>query len=193
MGLAVARPKDNETRKQIQRATFELFAEVGYAKTSYSAIAQRCGMTKALVQYYFKKKEDLAIDLMNMMLENCIDDLGYRNANSSEGARFEEMVRIGEEYFARILATNGYTQFLTDILASRELTETVLAFNAQWAFSYLDRPGDELSQAAIDTVVLSMGGFYELLYHTLKEGRTFDIPAHLSRVVNDFKEAVCKA
>ncbi|MBC6498259.1 TetR family transcriptional regulator [Weissella confusa] len=34
--------------------------EQGYAKTSFSAVAQRAGLQRSIVQYYFSKKEDFA-------------------------------------------------------------------------------------------------------------------------------------
>ena len=182
----MARPENNDSRRRIEQAAFRLFKEEGYTKTSYSAIADACDMTKALVQYYFKKKEDLAIDLMRATLDECIDDLGYRGVESSEAERFRELLQIGTEYFGRLLASDGYVSFLADILASRKLTETVLAFNAEWAYTYLGRGDQTLDQDASDVVIMSMGGFYELLYHVLEEGRSMDIRPLLRRVVGDF-------
>lgn len=188
----MARSENGEARRAIEQAAFDLFAEVGYAKTSYSAIAERCGITKALVQYYFRKKEELALGLLTRLLEESIDGLGLRGSDAPEAGRFGELWRIGTAYFDRMLclAPSGYRTFLQDVLASRELTGDVLAFNVGWACSYLGRDAASLGSDASDDVIMSMGGFYELLYHALREGRPFDTARYLRRVVADFMRAL---
>lgn len=48
-----------DTRSRIQQVALELFTEQGYEKTSLREIAERLGVTKAALYYYFKSKEEL--------------------------------------------------------------------------------------------------------------------------------------
>jgi len=53
-----------DTREQIVAAARELVAERGYEGTSFAAIAQRLGVTKAAVAYHFHPKETLLAALL---------------------------------------------------------------------------------------------------------------------------------
>lgn len=53
-----------ETRDRILSIAAEEFAERGYAGTSIGGIAKRAGVGKGLVQYYFKAKVDLAVEIV---------------------------------------------------------------------------------------------------------------------------------
>lgn len=46
-------------RKQIVEATIEVLAEVGYGRTSLAAIAKRAGISKGVISYHFKGKDNL--------------------------------------------------------------------------------------------------------------------------------------
>lgn len=57
-----SRPSITETarREQIVRATIETLAELGYAKTSFTQIARRCGLSSTgLISYHFANKSEL--------------------------------------------------------------------------------------------------------------------------------------
>ncbi len=56
----MGRQRNEQTIADIRRAIWGLFVEQGYAKTSFSAVAQRAGLQRSIVQYYFSKKEDFA-------------------------------------------------------------------------------------------------------------------------------------
>lgn len=53
-----------ETRERILSIAAEEFAERGYAGTSIGGIAERAGVGKGLVQYHFKAKVDLALEIV---------------------------------------------------------------------------------------------------------------------------------
>jgi len=53
-----------DTRSRLRELALELFAEQGYEKTSLREIAERLGVTKAALYYYFKSKEDIVRSLV---------------------------------------------------------------------------------------------------------------------------------
>ncbi|MCD8317095.1 MAG: TetR/AcrR family transcriptional regulator, partial [Eggerthellaceae bacterium] len=70
----MGRPKNTELKKRIEETAFRLFTEYGYDKTSYSMIARECGISKNLVQYYFKKKELLATSFMETVINGILEE-----------------------------------------------------------------------------------------------------------------------
>ena len=56
-------PAVRDTKKRVLNAALEVFAERGYHAATVEEIAERAGMTKGAVYYWFRDKEDLASDL----------------------------------------------------------------------------------------------------------------------------------
>jgi AcrR family transcriptional regulator len=57
------RSQGGETRERILDVAQELFTRQGYDKTSLRDIAERLGITKAALYYYFERKEDILLEL----------------------------------------------------------------------------------------------------------------------------------
>ena len=51
------RPKNEELKTQIERAAWAQFRAQGYNATTYATIGRACGISRALAQYHFPKKE----------------------------------------------------------------------------------------------------------------------------------------
>ncbi|MGO8957745.1 MAG: TetR/AcrR family transcriptional regulator [Streptosporangiaceae bacterium] len=67
-------PDRGDTRSRLRQLALQLFAEQGYEKTSLREIAERLGVTKAALYYYFKSKEDIVRSLVEDYMAE-IDDL----------------------------------------------------------------------------------------------------------------------
>ncbi|MDT7618133.1 MAG: hypothetical protein QOF00_5580 [Pseudonocardiales bacterium] len=63
---------DESARERILSAAEELFAEAGFAATPTSRIAERAGVPKGLVHYYFTRKPDLLAALVERLPEELI-------------------------------------------------------------------------------------------------------------------------
>jgi TetR/AcrR family transcriptional regulator len=74
---AAAKP---DTAARLLDAAEAVFAECGFAGTTTSAIAERAGVTKALVHYYYRSKESLHLAVMERFKERIgellFEDLG---------------------------------------------------------------------------------------------------------------------
>ena len=66
--------RGRDTRSRLRELALQLFAEQGYEKTSLREIAERLGVTKAALYYYFKSKEDIVRSLVEDYMAD-IDDL----------------------------------------------------------------------------------------------------------------------
>lgn len=65
----------NAARKILQVAE-ELFAEKGFNGTSVNMIAEKAGVNKALIYYYFKDKNDIIMSLFNKIIKETDEYLG---------------------------------------------------------------------------------------------------------------------
>jgi AcrR family transcriptional regulator len=63
--------RGRDTRSRLRELALQLFAEQGYEKTSLREIAERLGVTKAALYYYFKSKEDI----VRSLVEDYVADL----------------------------------------------------------------------------------------------------------------------
>jgi TetR/AcrR family transcriptional regulator len=85
-GEAKARPGRSQVREENERLILEaaetVFAELGFKGATTGAIAERAGLPKANVHYYFPSKEDLYREVMARVLErwlaaaDSLDDSG---------------------------------------------------------------------------------------------------------------------
>jgi AcrR family transcriptional regulator len=69
-------PPDEPARERILVAAEELFAEFGFDATPTSRIAERAGVPKGLVHYYFKRKPDLLVALVERLPEDRVEAEG---------------------------------------------------------------------------------------------------------------------
>lgn len=66
---------EHDTRSQILIASIRLFAQHGYDGTSIREIVQAAGVTKPVLYYYFKNKEDLYLKLLNEVYSHFFREL----------------------------------------------------------------------------------------------------------------------
>lgn len=66
------RAPDGSARERILNAAEELFAEYGFDATPTSRIAERAGVPKGLVHYYFRRKPDLLVALIDRLPDESV-------------------------------------------------------------------------------------------------------------------------
>ncbi|WP_116045667.1 TetR/AcrR family transcriptional regulator [Amycolatopsis palatopharyngis] len=71
--MARVRPADESARERILVAAEELFAASGFEATPTSRIAERAGVPKGLVHYYFRRKADLLTALVERLPDERIE------------------------------------------------------------------------------------------------------------------------
>lgn len=64
---------DDSARERILQAAEELFAEHGFDATPTSRIAERAGVPKGLVHYYFRRKPDILTALVERLPDGTVD------------------------------------------------------------------------------------------------------------------------
>lgn len=177
----MARPRNEELFHSIKQTAYRQLVTYGYTDTTYQSIATACGVTRTAVQNYYASKPDLALDFFGDLLA-AIDTVIRAERLHTEN-EFDTMFCIGQSFFSFLMRDAETRKLLTDTVGSREITSEVLAFEYKWGTAFLQTPLSVPEEKFRDDVIVSMGGFYELLYSDLKDDRPFDLPTHLGRVV----------
>jgi AcrR family transcriptional regulator len=89
------RTQGPQTREKILDVALELFVQHGYDKTSLRDIAERLGITKAALYYYFERKEDILLELhlrLHTMGSEVLDDLEAVPDGTARIAAFPAML-----------------------------------------------------------------------------------------------------
>lgn len=67
--------KQKNTKGRILANFYDLVAEYGYDNASISMLADRVGIKKASLYYYFSSKEELFVELVKMLYQNHLNEL----------------------------------------------------------------------------------------------------------------------
>ncbi|HEY2640291.1 MAG TPA: helix-turn-helix domain-containing protein [Streptosporangiaceae bacterium] len=120
-------PDRGDTRSRLRQLALEMFAEQGYEKTSLREIAERLGVTKAALYYYFKSKEDIVRSLVEDYMAQIDDLIAWGKDQHRDAAtraeivsRYLEIVANGTAVF-RLLHQNQAA--VTSLAAVKERGE----------------------------------------------------------------------
>lgn len=92
----VPRPDVSEERKtQILDTAEEVFASHGFEGANMDLIAERSGLSKGAVYWYFKKKDDIISALLDRVFRRSIS--GLRNIAAEPDSPRSRLLRIGEQ------------------------------------------------------------------------------------------------
>lgn len=76
----MARGNEEPRRTQMLMAALDVIVERGFAETRVSDVAERAGVSPALVIYYFKTKDDLLAEAMRWSEDEWYAEMGRRTA-----------------------------------------------------------------------------------------------------------------
>jgi AcrR family transcriptional regulator len=92
-GHEPGRDHGRDTRSRLRELALELFAEQGYEKTSLREIAERLGVTKAALYYYFKSKEDIVRSLVEDYVADLDELIAWAKDQPRTAATRAEIIR----------------------------------------------------------------------------------------------------
>lgn len=177
----MARPRNEELFNSIKKEAYRQLMTRGYKDTTYQSIASACGVTRAAVQNYYSSKLELSLafyyDLLGVIHEI------VQEKQLHQDSEFDFMFCIGQCFFAYLMQDDGSRKFLEESVGNRDITEETMDFEYQWGVKFLSTSLTVTEEKFHEDVLVSMGGFYTLLYKYLKDNVPIDIPTHLGRVV----------
>lgn len=178
----MARPRNEALYQKIKTEAYHQLMTRGYTDTTYQSIATACGVTRTAVQNYFASKEDLSF----LFFGDLLDAIGtaVKTHDLHQENIFDTMFCIGQSLFHFLMRTENGTTLLLDSVSDRQLTSKSILFDYAWGMDFLQQENKMSTDEKLEyDIIVAMGGFYELLYHCLSNGRDFDIGVHLGRVV----------
>jgi AcrR family transcriptional regulator len=122
-------PRTLESRDEILKAATSLFATRGFHETSMSEVAREAKVSKALIFWHFKTKEELFLAVLARLLEPYVIDFAEEAGALDEKAQILKLIE-GYLLFVRDNANSirfFVAQLLRDENPSGELTSQVLA------------------------------------------------------------------
>ncbi len=87
VGIAEPRTRSQDSRDEILKAAMQLFANRGFHETSMSEVAREARVSKALIFWHFKTKEELFVAVLNRLLEPYFIDFAEEAAVMDERAQ----------------------------------------------------------------------------------------------------------
>ncbi|MGB8412850.1 MAG: TetR/AcrR family transcriptional regulator [Candidatus Binatus sp.] len=119
-GLSEPRAQSQDSRDEILKAAMGLFANRGFHETSMSEVAREARVSKALIFWHFKTKEELFVAVLNRLLEPYFIDFA-EEAAMDERAQIEKLV---ESYLSFVRDNASSVRFfLAQMLHDQRLSE----------------------------------------------------------------------
>lgn len=133
-----ADPEQLDTRKRIMQAAITLFSRQGFDATPVREIVQEAGVTKPVLYYYFKNKEDLFQEIITDLLDTFGEELSEICTSTPDD--FEvRLAAIADLHFVAARSQPDLIRFVYSIFFSG-LFDRLFDFHAFW--------GKEIDQMA---------------------------------------------
>jgi len=118
-----------DSRDEILKAATDLFATRGFHETSMAEVARAAGVSKALIFWHFKSKEELFVAVLGKLLEPYVIDFAEEAGVLDEKA---QLLKLIESYLLFVRENSSsirffVTQILHDEKTKDSLSNQVLA------------------------------------------------------------------
>ena len=162
--------------RSILAAAWDLFMEKGFQDTSSTDLAERSGVSRSLVQYYYPKKDLLAVAFGKAVViaSHLVARSELHQAINQVGSAYA----TGQVLLAALFLHEGARRFLLDALRDRDITQQLIIQNYQLAHRTFSVDKDSQSEIP-DRVMMVAGGLGELAYAYLMRGETPEISSIL--------------
>lgn len=179
----MARPRNAQMEQAVYDCGFRLLLNRGYAATSYQAIADEVGTTRALVQHYLPRKELLLRSFIEKLLA-FFDE--WVVSERGQIGLWENLALTGQLYFS-FLFYDRARDFAREFLSDRNASLAVI--DANKAYQHAKTAEEQEDERFLsDELVRIIGGSYEVVFLHLTEGRSLDPFQEALRIVVAYAE-----
>ena len=160
LGQRFSTPKSAQTYQRVLDAAIDCFRDLGYHRTNMSNIAERAGVTRGRVQYYFDSTEHLLSDAVHALLGRVwgryMEKL-YAGAASAEA--FDELMKLRHDpdqlAWLELVAASRNEPMLRRVVERAQTEFDEHALDAQRKLLNVSSPDDETKlRVASDLVLL---------------------------------------
>ncbi|MCL5271288.1 MAG: TetR/AcrR family transcriptional regulator [bacterium] len=128
--ISTVKPNGHKARERIMQAAIELFSRQGYDATPVREIVREAGVTKPVLYYYFKNKDDLFQQVIADLLDNFAGRL-QAICDATAGDFKGQLCRIADLYFEGARTQPHVVRFVHSIHFSG-LFERLFDFRSFW-------------------------------------------------------------
>jgi TetR/AcrR family transcriptional regulator, fatty acid metabolism regulator protein len=113
----MARPKNKEDgrRDEIVRAALRLILKMGSNQVTLADIAEQVGVSKGLISYYFPKKEDVFVAVLEQIIERLTGD--FDSFRRADAPAFDKLKMIFNNLFGNEKRARRYYTVVIDYMA----------------------------------------------------------------------------
>lgn len=112
-----------KTRKAVLESALDVFAEKGYAKTTFDEIAARAGFTKGAIYWYFRNKADLVSALIMEYVQCKQSEIV---ASLPKGNTLDDLLKYFQKWARLSRDDVRFAKFSRFILCQMEWSEAVI-------------------------------------------------------------------
>lgn len=181
----MARSKNPELQSSLEQALYESLCSNGLDGTSYQLLADRVGISRALVQHYYPKKIDFAMGFLKRVMAAACEILGIESYAKGDPIGYLDTYRASCLYYSYLLDEDGARPLLFSILKDRELTDELMHQHYEWGLQFTN-PSLPSYELRSQDLIEAWGGFYELMYFSIKQGFELDVPMRVLHLLDDF-------
>jgi AcrR family transcriptional regulator len=121
VGTTEPRTGSQDSRDEILKAAMQLFANHGFHETSMSEVAREARVSKALIFWHFKTKEELFVAVLNRLLEPYFIDFAEEAAAMDER---QQILKLVDSYLSFVRDNASSVRFfLAQMLHDQRLSE----------------------------------------------------------------------
>jgi AcrR family transcriptional regulator len=123
VGTTEPRSGSQDSRDEILKAAMQLFANRGFHETSMSEVAREARVSKALIFWHFKTKEELFVAVLNRLLEPYFIDFAEEAAAMNER---QQILKLVDSYLSFVRDNASSVRFfLAQMLHDQRLSESL--------------------------------------------------------------------
>jgi AcrR family transcriptional regulator len=124
MMAAPARTLNGEKARRIVEAMRESVAEVGIAGSTFERVAEKAGVSRGLLHYYFGTKERLLVDVIRRDTEIRVEALGDALRSAST---VDEVILAFMKTFERTMTSEtGYVYMVSELFVAGRENDDIL-------------------------------------------------------------------
>ena len=112
-----------KTRQAVLESALDVFAEKGYAKTTFDEIAVRAGFTKGAIYWYFRNKADLLSALITEYVQRQQKEIA---TSLPEGNSLDDLLVYFQKWASLSRDNVRFAKFSRFILCQMEWSEAVI-------------------------------------------------------------------
>jgi TetR/AcrR family transcriptional regulator len=190
IGLSRRAPAVRDTRERVLSAALEVFTERGYQAATVEEIAERAGMTKGAVYYWFRDKEDLASDIQAELWTQIATEAQRvldPDANAIDNLKLAfrgYLLSLDNSAQARFFLRDCWAVASLDA-ANREQLEMGVRLVQQLVDEGIRR--DDIVDVDAETFTrVLLGAFAEATLHVLTKGRSEQAIEVVERLIDGF-------